>query len=226
MIDTNYDIVIETEDKIFKEFQEYVSQSILVHHEIWNIIFKKRKNEADLERIDNLEEEANFLQKNLIDDTVWAISKAQPRANHLRYIIALIYSIKDIERLIDTGFEIFRATNYTKDYDFNEFKTIVSLYLKLLIKLEKYMGVNYKENIERIKLEKNKFDEKFYSEANNISHELKHQKIPSKISYQCSSIIKNINIASTHYFNAFLNFKYIKHQRLSSKKTKSKTDKL
>ena len=213
----NYDILIESEDKLIKEFQEFVKHSVIVHKEIWKILFKESESPKDYEYIKSLEEESNFMQKNMLDDAIWTISKDQPRANHLRYIIALIYSTKDIERSIDTAFEIFRTTKYTKEYKFKDFKDIVKLFLDLITKLEPLIGSNYKENVEKVKAEKIKFNESFYKYVGEISHNLKHEGVSSKFAYQCSSICKNISLATVHYLNSFSNFKYIKS---SSSRTK------
>lgn len=213
----NYDILIESEDKLIKEFEDFVKHSIVVQKKIWKILFKEIKTQEDYELVQSLEEESNFMQKNLLDDAIWTISKAQPRANHLRFVIALIYSTKDIERSIDTAFEIFRTSKYTKDYKFTDFKGIVKLYIDLIVKIEPLIGSNYKDNAEKVKLERVKFNEKFYKYVTEITHNLKHQGASSKFLYQCSSICKSISLVSTHYLNAFSNFKYIKH---SSSKTK------
>ena len=48
-----------------------------------------------------MEEQSNHFEAEILDDCIWTISKYQPVANHLRFVISIINSIKDLERMAD-----------------------------------------------------------------------------------------------------------------------------
>jgi phosphate transport system protein len=48
-----------------------------------------------------MEDISNHSEAQIQDDCIWSISKNEPLANHLRYLIAIINSSKDLERMSD-----------------------------------------------------------------------------------------------------------------------------
>ena len=53
----------------------------------------------------------NDLKRDIRDDSIWIISKDQPRASHLRFIIAILYSIKDNERISQYAYNVAKWIN-------------------------------------------------------------------------------------------------------------------
>lgn len=85
--------------KMFLKFYNHVLQS-------QDYLLKKFKISANLTPLQYAhiianEKKANKMEAQILDETSWIISKDMPRAAHLRYLIAIIRSIKDLERMAD-----------------------------------------------------------------------------------------------------------------------------
>jgi phosphate transport system protein len=81
-----------------------------------------------MNEIHKLEDQSNLFEAQIQDECIWIISKNQPFANHLRYIIAVLNSVKDLERIADYAVSAVRffANNPISD----EIRSIMSDALK------------------------------------------------------------------------------------------------
>ena len=57
------------------------------------------------------------MEADILNETIWSISRNQPVANHLRFAVSIIYSISDLERMADY---VMNSINIIKNNNFNE----------------------------------------------------------------------------------------------------------
>ncbi len=93
---TNYKALIRSEKNLKKMVLEFLEYSYTTHEKLWNQIFSDVESDKILDYIVARNKESEQRERDLLDECIWTISKDDPRANHLRFIISIIYSGKDI----------------------------------------------------------------------------------------------------------------------------------
>lgn len=78
------------------------------HTKITNNIYKQFQTN---------ENKSNHMEADILNETIWSISRNQPVANHLRFAVSIIYSISDLERMADY---VMNSINIIKNNNFNE----------------------------------------------------------------------------------------------------------
>ena len=63
------------------------------------------------------ENKSNHMEADILNETIWSISRNQPVANHLRFAISIIYSISDLERIADY---VMNSINIIMSNDLND----------------------------------------------------------------------------------------------------------
>ncbi|ADE19349.1 PhoU domain-containing protein [Mycoplasma crocodyli] len=127
----NYDLLKEEEKILKSDFMKYFEHSISMHKlikEMYKSDFSNEKKcEEFVEEVNSLETKSNHIHAILLEDAVWFISKETPKANHLRFVIGIINSIFDLERICDHAQRIalFKARNKTVSIFMKE--TVVEL---------------------------------------------------------------------------------------------------
>ncbi|MCQ2747891.1 MAG: hypothetical protein MJ223_01255 [Mycoplasmoidaceae bacterium] len=98
----NFDTLKTSEENLQNMFLKFFDHVIVSQQYLLNE-FKKAKSlsKDKYEHILDAEKKANQYEAQILDETSWIISKDMPRAAHLRYLIAIIRSIKDLERMAD-----------------------------------------------------------------------------------------------------------------------------
>lgn len=96
----------KSENDLNEQFLSLLKLSRKMYSRLITMIENKVVTQEDTEKMDNYRSRINESRRDIRDDCIWIISKDQPRANHLRFIIAVLYSIKDIERISDYAFTI------------------------------------------------------------------------------------------------------------------------
>lgn len=141
---TNYRLLKQSENELIQKFYDYVDHTFQMHKMVLQILndFNNQKNfeklENEIQSIYDAEKIANITQADLLDECTWIISKDQPQASHLRFVIAIINSINDLERICDY------ANNITKNiYE----KKVISPSGLAIVKLLEEMAVNIFEKI-------------------------------------------------------------------------------
>ncbi|MCF0227672.1 MAG: PhoU family transcriptional regulator, partial [Malacoplasma sp.] len=98
----NYSMTKESEKilrKAFFNFYDHVYDS-------WKKLsdtYKRHEDisDLDLEKFFLYEDKSNSLEAEMLEECIWHISRNTPVASHLRFIISIIYSISDLERMAD-----------------------------------------------------------------------------------------------------------------------------
>lgn len=103
----NIHSLIKSEKELSNNFVSLFKFCFKMHTRLLEYINKDSINESSLEKFQNYRNKVTELKNNIRDDCIWIISKDQPRSTHLRYIIAILYSIKDLERISEYAYNIF-----------------------------------------------------------------------------------------------------------------------
>ena len=150
---TNYNSLITSEKNLKKMVFEFLEFSLSTHTKLWKYILREEDGHKIIDSIAVRVKEAEQKERDLVDECIWTISKDDPRANHLRFVISIIYSAKDIA--IATSYSLAIA------------KMVQDLSKNYLELLQKYIKIYKDKKIKDI------FEqtEKMYSEFIELSHE-------------------------------------------------------
>ena len=99
---SNYQLVKTSEKDLTQHFFKFYNH---VRNEWKKLIsiLKENKTISDenYKMFKRMENKSNHMQADILDESIWSISRNQPVANHLRFVISVIYSISDLERMAD-----------------------------------------------------------------------------------------------------------------------------
>lgn len=205
----------ESERDLFRQFNDYLSTAIVEHKTILDYLEADDPNfEVLFEKIGTYEGMIDGMYSDLLDQAMWIIQKDQPRASHLRYVIAIINSIRDIERVSDYAESI--ATFFEKrkvnDQLIITTKEVYSRVVGLLIaSQEKFLTESamdtfhfYRENLRDI--------EKYIKEKlrNSIKNfECLNCDDDNKILIDFIGVFRSIERTLEHIENVYESFSYI-----------------
>ncbi|MDK2819361.1 MAG: hypothetical protein KFW07_00845 [Mycoplasmataceae bacterium] len=204
---TNYNTLIESEKNLKKMVVQFLEYSYSTHEKLWKNIFTFEDGNKIIDSMEVRLKEAEQRERDLLDECIWIISKDNPRANHLRFIISIIYTTKDITKT--ASYPLYIAKTFVRKkidiIQISKIKEMTESYLKLF---EKYIKIYQNDKI------KDKFDEveKMYLEFIEFSHEI-NKKIRAELTeedleidyFPISQIIKLIEGTIEHVKNIFTN---------------------
>lgn len=214
----NYNSLIDSELKLKDYFFNFIELNYSLHKRVWELILKNTLNEESIEEIIHNEEMSNNFERDILDECVWIISKDQPRASHLRFIISIIYSAKDLERISDYAVNIakhFIGAKISKEEKeiFNNISTeYISTMKKIISLIKKENATSYYQEGKQVK--KNFCD--FYSQQFEKLVKSKNKDIAhlDRVFY----VLKSIDRTIDHFFNVFTNFKFVRSESISMTK--------
>ncbi|MGL6125346.1 MAG: hypothetical protein ACRC1F_02525 [Metamycoplasmataceae bacterium] len=163
---TNYNALIKSEKNLKKMVVDFLDYSYETHSKLWNYIYSEEDGHKLIDSISINTKESEQKARDLVDECIWTISKDDPRANHLRFIISIIYCSKDIEKSISYSLSI--AKIFVRKQISNEqilmIKKVVKNYLDLF---SEYIEIYKKQKIKDV------FDltEKMYFDFIEHTHE-------------------------------------------------------
>lgn len=98
----NYDTLKTSENFLKKLFLQFFDHVLESQKFLYESFYKTKKiTDKQFRYLAKCEKQANQFEAQILDEASWIISKDQPRASHLRFLIAIIKSIKDLERMGD-----------------------------------------------------------------------------------------------------------------------------
>lgn len=102
----------KSEIELKENFIDLLKQTQYLHEKLYDCLVNNIPiDEEKLEDFLELKTRINDLKRDIRDDSIWIISKDQPRASHLRFIIAILYSIKDNERISQYAYNVAKWIN-------------------------------------------------------------------------------------------------------------------
>ncbi len=96
----------KSEIELKQSFVEFLKLCYKSHGEVCNFLKQEHLTKEDIETMHEYKIKAKEKKRDVRDDCIWIISKDQPRANHLRFIIAILYSVRDLERIVEQQYNI------------------------------------------------------------------------------------------------------------------------
>ena len=206
---SNYNTLLSSEKELSELFFDNLEHLLKMHKFLWTNILEKKNDKRVKDKIAFYTEESVKKNKDILDDCIWIISKDQPRANHLRFIISMIHSVKDMEALSKYPNKILAI--YSNEIKISKsLEKLVKNYLDIfqeVIKMlkQKQAEANYKKSL-NLKDNFLKIYEDFLQKDLNI----KSDKFNNKNYLDMYKIVKSLDKTIDHLFNLFDNFKFIK----------------
>ncbi len=218
---TNYNSLVSSENKLKEQFYEYLDLTYLIHKKLWDYISSGKLDDSAIADLNNDEEKSDNWERDILDECVWIISKDQPRSSHLRFIISIIYSAKDLERVADYAIDIAEdiISNKVSKEEMDHFKRVSSEYLSFF---KAFIEIIKKKNVSEFYPKAKKLKENFlafYDEEVKKMLKLASSKKPLDF-HTITLVMKSIDRSVHHIYNVFSNFRFIKNESLSTKKLK------
>ncbi len=207
---TNYNILLKSEKKLKELILSYILLMHEIHKKLW-LDTNKYINDNLHIIFDNVErrlKRSKDMEDELLDECIWTISKDDPRANHLRFIISIIYSTKDISRSCEYAQSIAKIIvrnniNQNVIKNFMPFSKLYLEYIENVIKLNNGSSNNKIDLFDELNINfENKY-EKFQKEINkNFDKDEVIQYQLNQISRLIFSVIEKLqSIFSTIFFS-------------------------
>lgn len=108
----NYLSLEKSELELKESFLDMLKSSYKLHLYLYETITSKDKiSEEKLEKFLEYNTRISDKKRDIRDDAMWIISKDQPRSSHLRFVIAILYSIKDGERISQYAYNVAKGVS-------------------------------------------------------------------------------------------------------------------
>ncbi|MEF9985082.1 MAG: PhoU domain-containing protein [Malacoplasma sp.] len=210
----NIHSLIKSEKELSDNFVSLFKLCFKMHTRLLEYLNNNSINETTLEKFSIYKNKVTELKNHIRDDCIWIISKDQPRSTHLRYIIAILYSIKDLERISEYAYNIFYYSYKLEISDSykKEMMTIISKSNETFCSLMDMFEKNIVINLEDLYMEEiNKFKDfyKSFVKKNFSKLKLSADKNSDDF-YQFSIMIKYTERTIDHIESIFNNFIMIK----------------
>ncbi len=208
---TNYNALIKSEEELKKQFFEFLDLAYSIHKKTWTYILSKELDSSKMDDLRNDEESSDAFEKDILDECVWIISKDQPRSNHLRFIISIIYSIKDLERISDYAIEIAESLE-NKEIDKNNYDFLKPLSNRYLTFFKSFVDLIKKKNVSEYYQTGRDLKNEFFENCNKDLKKLLEICPKNDTSIQNILLIfRSIDRCVHHIYNVFINFKFVKN---------------
>lgn len=144
----NYGLLKESENEIMNEFRDFYNFVISINVNLYNYLDNNTSgqcniSEEELETISDMLKRAEITQSDLLANCIWLIQKNEPRASHLRFIIAIIYSLKHLLQVCEGTYKLAKFFYKTK-INVEMFKEFMNAH-KLTIELSKKIANSLSE---------------------------------------------------------------------------------
>lgn len=211
---TNINSLLKSEKELWNNFIDLLNFALKTHCRLEEYFKTKKVTQEMINKFVKYKDSSLAYRISIRDDCLWIISKDQPRSTHLRFIIATLYSVKDVERIIEYAYNMIIMVdkiNFSNAY-LDEIISILTESNKTfssLISLFKTNKTEEKNDLAYIEI--NKFKEKFSKFVKNIIFKLKPN-IDSEIDefFNFSILVKYIERTIDHIGLIFENYAMIK----------------
>ena len=96
---TNYKHLKQEEKELVNSFKTFLKNVLFFFEKQYKSFILKGNAEEMLDESIDMDKKYSSECRDILDDCIWFIQKNEPRANHLRLIVALINSLNDIKRI-------------------------------------------------------------------------------------------------------------------------------
>ena len=130
----NYLLLKESERDILDNLKVYFSKTIDSYKYLYESSTNETSDDDIYEKIKSMNKKSFRRSEDILFESTWLIQKHQPKTKHLRIFIAIIYSIKDLERI---NAYIYKYTRFSikksKSFEDVKFKDFFLQFLDLII---------------------------------------------------------------------------------------------
>ncbi len=130
----NYLLLKESERDILDNLKVYFSKTIDSYKYLYESSTNETSDDDIYEKIKSMNKKSFRRSEDILFESTWLIQKHQPKTKHLRIFIAIIYSIKDLERI---NTYIYKYTRFSikksKSFEDVKFKDFFLQFLDLII---------------------------------------------------------------------------------------------
>ena len=130
----NYLLLKESERDILDNLKVYFSKTIDSYKYLYESSTNETSDDDIYEKIKSMNKKSFRRSEDILFESTWLIQKHQPKTKHLRIFIAIIYSIKDLERI---NAYIYKYTRFSikksKSFEDAKFKDFFLQFLDLII---------------------------------------------------------------------------------------------
>lgn len=192
--------------KFFKKQIDLISKDINTDENNWEKIFDLALSEDD-RNIRNI--------RDILDECIWLIQKHEPRANHLRLLIAIINSLNDLKRMSSyiVTFTKFFVKSSTKLQNEQIKKNIIDIGIFCLGYVNEYYSIISKSDLEDIMEKATVLFDKFLKDYKKIYHNFINELEKTQDSSLMANyiiVLKNIDRHIDHCMNIVENLSSIR----------------
>ncbi len=203
---TNYGQLKAEEKEIINTFKSYLLESLNFFEATFNGFMDKVN--ADELFDDAIEKDKKLIRtgRDILDDCIWFIQKNEPRANHLRLIIAIINSLNDVKRLSSHTVTLAKFNSKcVEEIDKHSYevlgamgKNTISTNKKLYALIDKFDLENMKKNAKSIFQEHiQEYKNNFYASVRNFLQSKQQEKFIAN----AVIVLKNFDRTVDHMMN-------------------------
>lgn len=102
----NFFSLEKSEYELKQSFLEFLDMCYRYHLKACESLKQDSISDASVNEMAAKKVKAREKKRDIKDDCIWIISKDQPRANHLRFIVAILYACRDLERIAEQAYNI------------------------------------------------------------------------------------------------------------------------
>ncbi|MCF0218110.1 MAG: hypothetical protein HUJ42_03675 [Malacoplasma sp.] len=102
----NFFSLEKSEFELKQNFLEFLDMCYRNYAKVFGILKEDKINDEIISEFLNKKMTVRDKKRDIRDDCIWIISKDQPRANHLRFIIAVLYASWDLQRIGEQTYNI------------------------------------------------------------------------------------------------------------------------
>lgn len=168
----NYSLLKESEMEIMNEFKEFYNYIMDMNLELYKYLQSSHLDEKwvsddEYDSIKEMLNKSEILKSDLVSNCIWVIQKNEPRASHLRFVIAIVYATKNLLNISNNTRKIARFFNKTK-ISIDLFNVFLNLYKDTMNLSKKIFDILFdKKIIEKTKpIEEN--SNKYHLAVKNI----------------------------------------------------------
>lgn len=221
---TNYKILLESEKKLSSLLIEYFDYVKYMHSRVWELALSNVRETEENNLVSISERrmtKSKLMSENLSDECIWIISKDEPRANHLKYIISIIQNSKDLEMASEYSKKIAKKIYWKKISveNLSKLKPLVDKYLKVFddsMKIFNSKSITKYEEITKVFDNYEDFEYKF---AKNMKIEFKDNYEETDY-FVLSRLIKHMSSTITRISTIFESNFFDRHICTEKNKTK------
>lgn len=212
---TNYSMLKQSEEKLLSMLKEFADHVINTQELLAKNLIERKIDENFISKLKAMEDRSNYYEADIQEECSWIIMRDQPKASHLRYIIAVLNSIKDFERMADYALNIAIYFQMNK-LDNDIFNLILDAYndslatVKKLIKIQRSMKAL--EAYDKSLIINDEYRKMYTNSMLSLSKIISKRKARDIANLFSGAVIvlKNIERNVDHIMNVIENFAYIK----------------